>query len=1495
MEVVDLTREDSYAEPRMESTQRRNFGSPRQGNQFSATTVENASDQLERVSAQDLATTLHSTSRSMPSRPMVNGSNGLHHSSTIRGAEGASPLLGGTVSRSLNVTAEPLRTRRTVPWASNETRAVTHNAYMSSSPRATVPHNGGPLEDRSWNRGTIQNHLHNKGQTIPANAFIENPRNSRTRDEQIHTSQSSNRPCLKLIAPKSDASHRYDIVPPGFTTYRAKYIQNSEKNNPNKNASNFMSELSHARAPSTLSHEAQQTTTTESDSDDASVRMRRSIYQASAKYSGESLGNVESQTMLPAERRNKDKVPLTEATRTPTHQPSKPANAFPGPELGEWSPAAEETEDINLVCESASKSEKDPATLALHSKSNSASGNLHQTPAPQSAPSNAQLTAATTPSKKDVELKKLKDSANEQELQASDLDTSSEPGGVVPDLKLLEAIFKPMFEEMRSGQDYVIAGVLSRARKDTMGFPGPNLNQSLPDPFAAASGNGSTQLSPFGPPRRVRMESRVANVRNKASLIESQAAVFQSEAQRLPKYSSIVRLGSNLLAPNDKDLRYLPYFPSEEEKDGSDAANFKRREELLEGFDHRIKFLPEERKCAEQAEFWREHVAYFLEAVGCTCADVMFYLLHDEDSNWKPECQLSEEALSQWQNRETYCGACGTKFEGDQWDRLSETLSGQKPDEQTLARAGLVCSVFSNAAKFSIWHVVSTDADVQYLLHEMQEKWTAQHEEKRPNSRDLCMLCHVFDCPTHGAYLEDDSRSNSTSSDGTDSQQRGTDHDSHSESLDEVETRHDIRQNVVLPDRPNDIGQQHRCGFFCVDPVTSSVGILGLHANGEVKGQYNVRKDKELGDPGFTDEETCSQSCFWDVSNRHQRTIDDLVHTESQSRFVDWSKKDIVLFRSMLAACTQIRRGPCIMASVLTRPCSVIFVEMMFEIYVIPHPVSENHADKTQPLSNALTNGYKDKHYWSESSQTYDHHKRRPFVPCSHSGPCQKNADCTCWTDKVACEWICGCDRKCSRRFQGCRCIARGAKVCFKDSTCDCWVLNRECDPWLCGKCGVLEVLDPLNRHDDSILRGRCKNAMIQRNIPKRTLKGPSEVHGWGLFAGAAIRANDFIGEYKGEVISEEESNRRGLVYHYRGLEYLFRLNKEQEIDSSRAGNKMRFINNSERPSTINVYAQTMLCNGVQRIGLFAKRNVVAGEEMFFRYGYPESVTKHFWEKEDLEAGSRTSSGGGDELDDDAEAEGEYFKAKAVKASVIAAKTRTKKDIGKQIRKALQRSGGKQRHAHFLDDIADDERKGATLNQRSPHVSQLKKRKRGSSPVIEETILDLTEHELEEEAIVSDLEAAAGPSSSSFGAHTEIAESDSSDEEYEEAEDVVSDEEDDEPSASETETDVWDAGKTHFGDSPPLRSTQTRGSLQTAAARAASLKNRRMRAKTKEDGVAVTNPTLVAGRAAPTTSTSSKSSRSKKTSSSKDSGPARPYTGRKRGRPFGWKKGVDFR
>lgn len=1357
-------------------------------------------------------------------------------------------------------------------------------------------------QEKSWDGRVRKFPAPDKHQSDPAIGFIGSPKHIREEDKARLSSQTLSRPRLKLNPPKPLSSQQQNLIPVAYTSGTTRNVRS-----PHRYKLGMGSEKGRQRA--SLSRETQQAHSAESDSDDATVRMLRSINQASAMYNKEPQVNAGPQERICLDEGNQNNLQELEKEDTPTDPPLKLAPDLGSPELGERLSTAPDTNDIDMVSKTLTQTEKDAADLAVQPEEVSTSENVPQSPDSQRSSSIA-LPLAAEKSATHTALDERQQSTTGQESLLRGCGTSYERGEITPEIELLESIFKPLVEEMRAGQEYLMAGFLSRARMDAIELSGPKIDQSLPDPFAAGVANiSTTKSSKFDPLRRVQMESRVVNARNKAPpLVESQAVPFESEAQRLPKYNSIVRLGSNILAPNDKDLRYLPYFPSEEEMDGSDAADHKRREELLEGFDNRIKFLPEKRKCAEQADFWREHVDYFLEEVGCTCVDVMFYLLHDEDAEWKPECQLSEEALSQWQEREVCCSACGTKFEGDHWDRLSETLSKHKPEEKPLAIAGLICSVFNKIAKFSIWHIASTDAEVRCLLRETETKPATEQKPEGPEPQSLCMLCHVFDCPTHGAYLDDDS--NSISINGSSPQQEDY-QDSSSESSDEVEAevRHDLRQTVALPERPRSDGQQHRCGFFCLDPYTSLVDTLGLHKNGEVKGSSSM-KTRESGDAGFADEETCSESCFWDISNRAERTIADLIRTDPIKRFVDWSGRDIKLYKSMLATCVQFRRGPCIMAITLARPCSVIFEEILLDIHAIPHAALENETNEAQPLLTALTNGYKDKHYWSESSQTYDHHKRYPFMPCSHSGPCHKNADCTCWANKVACEWICGCDRACSRRFQGCRCIARGAKVCFKDPNCDCWVLNRECDPWLCGKCGVLEVLDPVNRHADSILKGRCKNAMIQRNVPKRTLKGPSEVHGWGLFAGTDIHANEYIGEYKGEVISEEESNRRGLVYHYRGIEYLFRLNKEQEIDSSRAGNKMRFINNSERPSTINVYPQPMLCNGVQRIGLFAKRNIVAGEEMFFRYGYPESVTKHFWEKEDLDARRRLTSD--DDLDDCTGSKTERRKGNGVKAAVVATKekNKTRKGIGRQLKKALPKSGGnsKDRHAHFLDDIADDEPETSTQPQLTSHqLHRPKKRKRNSSPVIDETTFDLPQDEPTDEAIVSDLDAPLGPSSSSFSTRAEVAESDSDDEEYDDEEDSPADDDDDSVASriesAVSDEDVIDQAIHPSTSRSTMHKQSSRRSQQTAVARAISLQNRR-RAKAIKSSISTDInmrpiPTAAAAAAAAAASEAStprrnRRNRSKKTSRSTDSDPVLPYSGKKRGRPFGWKKGIHF-
>ncbi|KJX98894.1 hypothetical protein TI39_contig384g00013 [Zymoseptoria brevis] len=240
---------------------------------------------------------------------------------------------------------------------------------------------------------------------------------------------------------------------------------------------------------------------------------------------------------------------------------------------------------------------------------------------------------------------------------------------------------------------------------------------------------------------------------------------------------------------------------------------------------------------------------------------------------------------------------------------------------------------------------------------------------------------------------------------------------------------------------------------------------------------------------------------------------------------------------------------------------------------------------------------------------------RGPFYPCHHPGESCVSAKCSCWRAKITCEKICSCAPSCPRKFQGCSCSIDRARanggtskknqkyVCFEDARCACFQSGRECDPDLCGDCGVCDILNPVHRHDDRILQARCRNASIQRGVPKHTILGDSGVHGLGLYACEDIRAHEYVGEYKGEIITKEEADRRGSVYEHQKLSYLFSLNQKQEIDSTYFGTKIRFINHAGDGKGNNLYPRIIMVNTVYRIALYASRYIRAGEELFFDYG----------------------------------------------------------------------------------------------------------------------------------------------------------------------------------------------------------------------------------------------------------------------------------------------------
>ncbi|XP_056616168.1 histone-lysine N-methyltransferase NSD2 isoform X3 [Triplophysa dalaica] len=164
-----------------------------------------------------------------------------------------------------------------------------------------------------------------------------------------------------------------------------------------------------------------------------------------------------------------------------------------------------------------------------------------------------------------------------------------------------------------------------------------------------------------------------------------------------------------------------------------------------------------------------------------------------------------------------------------------------------------------------------------------------------------------------------------------------------------------------------------------------------------------------------------------------------------------------------------------------------------------------------------------------------------------------------------------------------CNCKPSDERPCSFESECLNRMLLYECHPQVC----------PAGE--------RCQNQDFTKRLYPETKIIRTAGKGWGLLSMRDIKKGEFVNEYVGELIDEEECRARikyaqeNDISHF----YMLTIDKDRIIDAGPKGNYSRFMNHSCQP---NCDTQKWTVNGDTRVGLFAVCDIPAGTELTFNY-----------------------------------------------------------------------------------------------------------------------------------------------------------------------------------------------------------------------------------------------------------------------------------------------------
>ncbi|CAH0475013.1 unnamed protein product [Peronospora belbahrii] len=374
--------------------------------------------------------------------------------------------------------------------------------------------------------------------------------------------------------------------------------------------------------------------------------------------------------------------------------------------------------------------------------------------------------------------------------------------------------------------------------------------------------------------------------------------------------------------------------------------------------------------------------------------------------------------------------------------------------------------------------------------------------------------------------------------------------------------------------------------------VSEYLGLDGVY--------QTITQDKKL--ELFSVGNRCGSHC----SKLQRQTIqrDEPHGFSSTIQVKPWRGSEIALLKK-LADCVGL--NTCVLAVLIaTRSCTDVadFFQKCKRITQgdLEELVLLQNGGRHRERSNGVYGNHYEHLYRTRSQRMKDRGANHEYVPCNHSGGSCDSALCSCMRRDHYCEKSCGCSPDCSNRFPGCHCEEGQCRT----SKCPCYFAARECDPDICTSCGASElpvVMAAGESKSQTIAQLKiCGNVNILRGKMCKIGVSTSATHGWGAYALENVKKGKFMYEYTGSLLSQDEAERRGNVYDKMTISFLFDLTEDTVVDATRKGNKSKFANHSSTEPKC--FARIMHVNGDHRIGIYAKEDIVAGEELFFDYGY---------------------------------------------------------------------------------------------------------------------------------------------------------------------------------------------------------------------------------------------------------------------------------------------------